>query len=258
MSRQRGFTLIELLVVIAIVALLMAILMPALRRAKRQTRAVMCRSNLRQWGFCFSMYASDNDGHFPEIFGGVGGLYGQWAIALNPYYGDQKKMWCCPMAKIPMNHGGRQPFAAWPVDPFVVSLVPGNYGSYGINAWVYKPPAGKADIYGFSAKDHWGTGHVAGASRIPMFLDCMWRGGHPLQTDIPQENETDPWNGVNADCMQYFCLNRHSGKTNGAFLDSSVRQIGLKELWKLKWHRDYKVDDPLPVWPEWMRSFEEY
>ncbi|MBL7154052.1 MAG: prepilin-type N-terminal cleavage/methylation domain-containing protein [Phycisphaerae bacterium] len=64
MHKDKAFTLIELLVVIAVIALLMAILMPALQRAKRQTKAVICRSNLRQWGVWFSIYTADNDDKF--------------------------------------------------------------------------------------------------------------------------------------------------------------------------------------------------
>jgi hypothetical protein len=59
--------------------------------------------------------------------------------------------------------------------------------------------------------------------------------------------------------MRRFCVNRHEGYVNGVFLDlSTVRRIGLKELWRLKWHRRYDVDAPPPVWPQWMRNFKDY
>jgi len=63
-----GFTLIELLVVIAILALLLAILMPALQRVKKQARAIVCRSNLNQYGLAARMYIDDSDGYFPYSF----------------------------------------------------------------------------------------------------------------------------------------------------------------------------------------------
>jgi len=64
MARKEGFTLIELLVVIAIIALLLAILTPALRKAKEQARAVICMSNLHQYGLAGISYLSENDNYF--------------------------------------------------------------------------------------------------------------------------------------------------------------------------------------------------
>ena len=78
MRAARGFTLIELLVVIAIIALLMAILMPALARVRAQARAVVCQSNLKQWGAIWAMYTDDNNGFFPKRTG----TSGRWIDAL--------------------------------------------------------------------------------------------------------------------------------------------------------------------------------
>jgi len=61
-------------------------------------------------------------------------------------------------------------------------------------------------------------------------------------------------------------MNRHDGTVNYLFLDWSVRKVGLKELWTLKWHKLYNEDGPWTRrggvrpedWPEWMRRFKDY
>ncbi len=108
MNKRKAFTLIELLVVIAIIALLMAILLPALRRARNQARAVVCQTNLRQWGTTLAIYLEDNEGRFPrradydEGLSLLRGLYiSDKADPNNPgrlHHVRTEDIACCPMA----------------------------------------------------------------------------------------------------------------------------------------------------------------
>jgi len=66
----KGFTLIELLVVMVIIALLVGLLLPALGRAREEARKTQCRSNLRQIGLAINIYANDNKGYTPAVYGG--------------------------------------------------------------------------------------------------------------------------------------------------------------------------------------------
>lgn len=65
-TKRAAFTLVELLVVIGIGAVLISTLMPALSQARRQANALICESNLRQWGMATRMYAEGNDGFLPR------------------------------------------------------------------------------------------------------------------------------------------------------------------------------------------------
>jgi prepilin-type N-terminal cleavage/methylation domain-containing protein len=109
----RGFTLIEVLVVVAIIALLISILLPSLARAKEQSKATVCLSNLKQQGVGFSTYAVDNTARLPmsgkwqryTLMEGVNGQGGDHYIRTNQgalyprYVGQTLHLFYCPSDK---------------------------------------------------------------------------------------------------------------------------------------------------------------
>jgi len=256
MSKLRGFTLIELLVVIAIIALLMAILMPALGRVRNQAKATACQANLHQWGLVWSAYANDHDGYFMK---GMGGKNDAWMGALRSYY-TEAKIRLCPTATKFRSEGATGTFSSWGIWDDDAWHTAGDYGSYGMNEWCDNPLPGTSS---WTAHPEWNWRgiDVRGSGHIPLFLDCYWDGGYPVDSESPPAFE-----GVVSNCMDRFCINRHNGFTNGLFLDFSVRKIGLKDLWKLRWHREFNINGPWTKaglvepgdWPEWMRNFKEY
>jgi prepilin-type processing-associated H-X9-DG protein len=54
----------------------------------------------------------------------------------------------------------------------------------------------------------------------------------------------------------HFAMDRHSKGVNAVFVDGSVSHVGIKGLWKLKWHKKYDTGSGyVGNWPEWMAGF---
>src|SRR5882724_11746717 len=67
-NRRPGFTLLELLAVVATIAILAALLLPVLSKARIKAQQTRCMSNLRQLGFAWVMYFTDNNGRLVESY----------------------------------------------------------------------------------------------------------------------------------------------------------------------------------------------
>jgi len=273
--RRTAFTLIELLVVISVIAVLMAILMPSLQRARRMGRAVVCRSHLKQWGQVFHLYAFDNENRLPQSVQG-GGLSAQdayWIVATLPYYGE-KKIRLCPSTKVVReaavnrSHGGT--LACWgPFDP----TTPENWwadfdtGSYGVNEWCSAPPPGAAAFWGFPAENAWRRIDARGASRVPLFMDCVYVDLFPEDDNTPLDVEPPPyewnngWGDWGSEAMRLVCIDRHDGAINSVFLDGSAARVPLRALWKLKWHKNFDTNNAMTGsdadWPKWLQRFRD-
>ena len=68
MKSKNGFTLIELLVVISIIALLIGILLPALGAARESAKNAVCKSNQRQIGIAWTVYADSFKEFYPPSY----------------------------------------------------------------------------------------------------------------------------------------------------------------------------------------------
>jgi len=261
--RDTAFTLIELLVVIAIIALLMSILMPALERVRRQARGVACKSNLHQWGLMFAIYTQDNNSYFYSGYlSGSANNMGNgewWRECMRPLSKD-KKMWLCPTAVKHRSAAADQAFATSPFDAWRVPASQGaDEGSYAPNGWMCNPRPGLTDLWGRGPiENHWRTHLVKGADNVPVFTEGWWVDAWPRQTDAPfQFGDKTPLMGINQHEMQRLCVNRHGGAQFCVMADWSARKVALKQLWRLKWHRQYETDAAPPVWPQWMAHLKD-
>jgi prepilin-type N-terminal cleavage/methylation domain-containing protein len=286
-----GFTLIELLVVIAIISVLMAALLPVLHRVRKQAKAIVCQSNLRQWGMVLATYTEDHQGRFPStVFNS--GIDSVWLLrgaflsgkdANEPqdsfHHFHTQKITCCPMATKPARWyefgfsgtknsfgspyevRGRQgsAFGSWQI----TTPAPTFCGSYGLNVWLFQGfRVGVGDpILSRDLQIVLDVLSLQGRSGIPVLLDATYPWSWSYDTDSPP---TDPVYGHPG--IGYHCTIRHQDSLNGLFLDWSVRKVGLKELWTLKWSKDFdragswtKAGGVQPEdWPAWMRKFKDY
>lgn len=261
--------------IIVVVCILLALLtLGAIGEGgRRRAKELVCRSNLRQWAGIFDGYISRNDGKF---FSGELGTPGYWwPRELGDEHKDWKRfrIWFCPEATGPVirEDGSQSPglsvFTAWGI--FLGDRLGPNgiAGSYGLNGYCIIPGGPHPrTVYesGVPVSDGWqNIRDVPHGDQVPVFVEALRFDLWPRYVDGPSPDEFAAWSGNH---MARCCVNRHNGALNCLFVDGSVRKVGLKELWTLKWHQSFNTAGPwtqaggvLPSdWPAWMRQFKEY
>lgn len=275
MRRRKGFTLVELLVVIGIIALLMAMLLPALEMARRQARTVLCQYNLRNWALVWTLYCEKNEGFFPRSSLPMNVGHWNYRDLRSEYPKSKEGTEYCPEATELIDptgrwrghiHGGTFMAHAWNNSRLTNDGPNWDYwGSYGINGWVYVPLSSGMFTPDEVLDKFWQEPTVKEAAYVPLYMDSCWAHGWVEDTDTPLGYDSGPHRTAGP-WINTFNIDRHNGYINILFLDSSVRKIGQKQLWTLKWHRNFNTSNPWTKaggvkssdWPEWMKKCKDY
>jgi len=270
-----GLAPIEATAVVAVAMLVIAVFVPAMRKLKEQADMAKCLANLGPWSVVISKYAEDNGGRF---LSGYGDDNSWWVAQLEDRHQSRIKnnLWFCPKSTGPLydqRHKRADSFSvfqAWGIYTRDFNGHPdlsadGIAGSYGLNGYVLyqhtetNPSSQRAE----RAEDSWGTLQNKGADNIPLFAEALHFDVRPQAHQGPADVELAAWSDNQ---MSRCCINRHVGFESVSFCDLSARKVGLKELWTLKWHRNFDTSGPWTKaggveaanWPRWIRPFKDY
>ncbi|HPS55260.1 MAG TPA: type II secretion system protein, partial [Sedimentisphaerales bacterium] len=273
MNKRKGFTLVELLVVIAIIALLMGILMPALARVRRSAQSSACMVQVKQWATVYSMYTGDYDGYFLSDYTDPptgNPVRTNWWIVMKTYYQDDKVLACPSATKVKKttngipqtgDEGGKVPYCCNLTDD-------GKKVSYSYNGWLGEE--GGMSMAERKAEWRWqSVGRIKQPNSVPVIGDSInWPRKFPFGDTDPMklskmDTDASEISGISDpvhDRLFDLVLRRHGAETNPnvnwAFADFSVRPVGLKALWSLNWHMQWKQQrvikkmTDISVWPD--------
>jgi hypothetical protein len=254
---------------------------------RRSAKEKLCIANLSQWGRIFTAFSNDNQGYLHQgWFGEPSPPSGNadkkmWMCVTWNYYQDPNLLFCPEaLQPSPGYSSAGNSNRAWGGPTGLGWLrmpIPGvkdengrqaywsPKGSYGENSWV----ANKTGNSYTNDPQYWRTMHIQNGNTVPMLGDSAWLDAWVMQSAAPPAYKDG--DGLSGDNMWRVCVDRHTGKTNWVFMDTSVRPVLLKELFALSWYRGYEAKNnrytwayyngngnPIALWPEWMKDFAEY
>ncbi len=227
------------------------------------------------------LYTNDGNGGDTPDWG-----LGYWLADLKAYRGDDIKTLTCPSAKKvnpgfasnPMGEyqGWINYSAAWGYPMEGLSDVSFDNPipiSYSMNGFATNPDKG-SEIeqtdrsngtvpapYDYCWKKF---EKLSSPDVVPIFSDGRWLGGFSNSDRIgylqPPATLKEAENGTS---MYYnwgigqYCIPRHISGTNMLYGDFSTRKTDLKDLWKLKWNRNFNINNRYAidetVFPDWIK-----
>ena len=263
--KRSGFTLVELMVVIGIIALLMAITTPVLQSSRRQAKAVLCGSNIRQLFVGLFAYEAENqrlpfgfdDTHFMNQ--PAGGWPGDCT------YDRMGWWWFNYIADYSRTNKGKRTVLLCPSKNLTDAGLAEDIlcGNYGVNQSICKSATGRRSQaeYGFIGTPL-STTDLPQPARTLLIVDSgysMINWWHVTETPpvalgstiedaayIPglrmNEGRTNLWTGQQVDAIE----GRHRNRTvNVGFADGHVSCIKADELLVEQTGDTYKNHSPL-------------
>ena len=149
------------------------------------------------------------------------------------------------------------------VTAYIVEYESSAMSSYMMNSWVLsghdnkknrncRPKSGQCPDNHPRAEEEkhkfWISSEM-GSSNAPIFTEGLWADITPRETDAAPINlgGDDPMSRG----IARACLNRYQDFANNvSFMDGHVESVPLRDLWTLKWHRQWKTPANQPELPK--------
>lgn len=225
----RAFTLLEILAVVAVVLILAALVFPAVGKFIEKANETKCLANLKTIGSASAAYSGDHNGDWPpsnisskgDPEAGIPPISANvFAAHIIPYLGRIPVVGDANFMNSPLICPGAR-----------TDEPDGSYRHRGIYTTSYEDPdTGKSVKIGLSyAQNVYAPGKKGESSGVPKRLLAEFPSEMMLYMDI-EGHYIASVGGVNDENRKRWLLQRHAGKVNVAFADSSVRALNFEDI----------------------------